>query len=264
MKGIYWFPFFIVAVLASLSLHAQTPDDLSRWSIGVSGGFSAPIGNFAFRLKEPYVSHYGLSGRPMVGPIAECRIDYAITPKVVVSLRGNYARMATEGLKEEELFPYSRYTPSSGGFRRTGYSQEQGQWEVGQLFGALGFRSSHGGTSATLHIEGGAQWTHSPEVEVIESGRVMTVPYTDVGPYTSRYFQPALEVWSFVAGGGVDLGIALTPSWAVHLGGAVHSTAVTLPYRWEGPNGYFALNVEQPITTLQFTVGVNYRFPPGK
>ena len=228
---------------------------------------------------DPYMYRFGYSGRPLPGPTFGGMAEYSLTPLVVGVMQVNYARMAAEDLSEEELFPYYPGGALGGGIHRVGFSQDHGDWKIGQLLGGIGIREEEGRLSFNMRIEAGAQWTRSPAVEVNEHGTTWTNDDPFYGTYSTRTVQPSLEAWSVVAGGGIDLGLALGPRIELRLGAALHTSSVGLPYTWKtayneqrnnGPDPYpggysrtTSIEVKQPVTAYLMTFGVTYRFPSG-
>lgn len=261
------------------SLRAQETDKHSPWAVTLLGGRSMPAGGSRSMSGDPYIYHFGYSGRPLPGPSFGGMAEYGLSPLVVGVMQVNYARMAAEDLGEVELFPYFPGGALGGGIHRTGFNQDQGDWEVGQLLGGIGIRGEEGRLSFNMRIEAGAQWTRSPAVEVNEYGTTWTLDDPFYGTYSTRTVQPSVKAWSVVAGGRIDLGIALGPCIVLRLGAALHTSSVSLPYTWEttyheqrnnGPDPYpgdhsrmTSIEVKQPVTTYLITFGVTYRFPSG-
>ena len=255
------------------TLFAQETDDHSPWALTVAVGASLPLGTFATMLEEPYRSNYGLSGRPLPGQVFGGMVEYELFSSVLPFVQINYARMPAGDLSTTDMFFPNSYS-GHGAWGSSGISsQDQGVWEVGQLLGGVGFRRGGGSLSFTVHMEAGAQWMHSPAVVVNSRSRLTTITATEWA-YSTQTVQPAAGSWSLVAGGGVDLGIFLSPRFVLRIGGAVHATSASFTYinrsttdgqRIDAPGTSHSsatehLEIKQPIRTFQFTLGTTYRF----
>lgn len=251
------------------ALHGQV-EDHSPWSIALAGGISVP----AIKVERaPFAPD--LSGEPRPGPVVAISAEYELLPWLVGTLQGNYTHMAAEELTEAELFPPCIGCALGGGTSRQGYTQQQGTWAMAQALGGLGLRGSDGRFTFILHIEGGAQWTRRPAVEVESHGTIWTMGNPYYGTYTTRTVQPWAEAWTLVGGGGVDLGFALSPQVGLRLGTALragalgmdrYSQSTTTSQRNDGSgpqtSSYQSIPVEVQRTTAtyQATLGVTYRF----
>lgn len=276
MKAGSWrFLLLVFPILSALSLLGQVAGDHSPWSVSLSGGISVPSGVVVFEAERMLPYSRSLSGNPLTGPAMEGRVEYELLPWLVGTLRVNYAQMPAADLSEAELFPPPYRGGMGGGTSRRSYSQQQGEWALLRTMGGLGLQGSDGHFSFGLHLEAGAQWTRSPQVEVNEMGETWILGNPHYGSYSTRKVQPSVGAWSIVAGGGVDFGWALGPQFAVRIGGALYASKMTFPYTLEttydnqwnaGSNSSHTFRdsgteLQQKIANYLITLGLAYRFP---
>jgi hypothetical protein len=229
-----WTLYRRLVLLASLLLVAQLllgqeEEDRSPWSIRLAGGASIP----ALKAERSQGNARDLAGDPRTGPLVITAAEYELLPWLVGTMQANYARMAANDLTTAELFPPCIGCGLGGGTSRTGYSQGQGAWAMAQILGGLGLLGAYGRFSFTLHVEGGAQWTERPRVEVNEHGAIWNLDNPFYGTYSTRTVQPAAASWTLVGGGGIDLGFALSPRLGLRLESALRTTTTRLPFKRE-------------------------------
>lgn len=179
---------------ATLNVCAQTPQKLSRWSIGLAGGAAFPVGRFQ-DLHSPYGE-----GRVGTGSSAELFGEYRICRafSATVEINGQ--------LNQGDGSPYD-WRNYNGITKVPGEKSSAHQWQIARVLAGGVYTlplASHPGPALMVRTLAGVQKTNSPTFRYID-GAIDFAPGYDPHitlpglslPWTFSYEADAGLKWAF-------------------------------------------------------------------